>query len=918
MKPKRFMAFAMGMLAVLCACADVLTLDSPVKIDGQLDEAAWRSARWEGGFLVPNARKVNGVRTPQCRTEFAILADADNVYVGIRAYHDGMDYMKGMPRNSKWGAEGVEVYLSPDGTAFNFYQFLVTYQGDTYAMYYSEYGAIRPDPYGPRWESRIADADYGYSVEMRFPLSAFYMTRNDRWSDTWKVNVGRSLRRCANVGAKSGGEYSCWCDVDYAFADSFCFRSISGFPMRKASGDLYISAAVAEPRGVKDGKPIGDIVMSIFASEGGAFTVFTPYSRPELIELKVGGNSVAIPASFPPNARYQTWFSVRRESDGSICEREYPLKVDYQPIRLKLTKPGFRDNFYPGQDSSAVEGRVEALSGAPVRLTLKGPGLKETTVKPSADGSFHFDTAGFADGDATLTAASGDETLTKRIRKLPPLPAGRHATWIENGNLMFDGKPVARRNIYAEGFMGGKAFDEKYKSDDLHLTKEITCIANLDIRDLDKNIVFTEAQQDCMPSRRVLDWLDKQIARSWTDRKDRCYYYIVDEPECHGISDVYMRHIYEYVAEKDPYHVISCCSRAGETYIDIADWFETHPYINPHMDANGKRIYTRDFNTIGSSVDAFKPQDHPDKCIGGTPTCFAYAGCDYPTFEEYLLNCWCEFVRGAKTMYPYAYHDLGDRPTLYEGTRYLFESMQALEDVLLFGRRETLARTDDYECALWTMPAGDRVFALLNFTQKSLTVNLPKLCGNYREFRGSRTFENPKSIALAPLESLVACEKARDAGLKPLVQVAKEIADAEYARTHRGNQLAGRHGDFDVTTSTKRRGAWVDDAVKAFDGTTNVLAWYDAADYREKFYQLGFSKFTPKFREIRVFGRPVAGLKVKMLVDGEWQSPPPAGVEVAGDCATVRFAKTFAPEKLRLEFPKGRVELYEIELPELK
>ena len=910
-------------VAALSASADVLKVGEAVALDGKLDEAAWSSAKWEGDFLVPNMR-VEGKkgRTPQCATEFAMLADEENVYVGIRARHDKMEFLKQMKRSSQWGAEGVEIYFNPDGTAFDYYQFLVTYQGDRWCMYYSEHGAIRPDPYGPRWEAKIADTPDGYTVEARFPLSGFYMTRNAKWSDTWKVNVGRSLRRQAHVGAKAGGEYSCWCDVDNLFAEPLCFKPLTGFPVRKLSEDLCVGAVTAEPKGVKDGRPVGDIRFSVFAAQGGDFTVTTPYSEPTKVTLADGANEVTVPAAFPPNARYATWVAFRRASDGSVCERSYPLKVDYQPIRVNLTKPGYRDNFYPGQDASTVEGRVEALSGEPISLTLKGPGFAAKTLTPAADGAFRFDTKGFADGDATLTVTSGKETLVKRIRKLPPLPAGQHATWIENGNLMFDGKPVARRNIYAEGFMGGTAFDRKFKADDLHMTKEIMCIANLDLRNFDKNLMFGEALEDVRPSKRVLDWLDTQIARSRTDRKAHCYYYICDEPECHGTSDVYLRHIYEYVAEKDPYHVLASCCRAGETYVEIADWFETHPYLQPHFDAAGNRIYGRNFNTFGGYVDAFKPRERPDKCVGGTPTAFAYTGSDYPTFEEYVLNFWCEFVRGAKTMYPYAYHDLGDRPAIYEGTRYMFESMEALEDVLLHGKLETLAKTDAYECGCWTMPEGDRVFALVNFMQKPQRATVKGLKGEFREFRGERKFDIPLSTStltldLAPLETIVACEKARDRGLKPFAAVKREIEALEYARAHRDNQLLGRHDDIDIKTSVGRRGAWRDDAVKLFDGTYDVIAWYDTWG-KDKFYELGFSKFTPKFRQVTVYGLNVENVRAKMLVGGDWQTPKPASVETDGLRTTLTFAETFAPAKLRLEFPKDKVEVYEIELPKLK
>ena len=795
----------------------------------------------------------------------------------------------------------IEFRLSPDGGTFNSYTFAVNANGEKTARFFSEYGHIEPDPYGPDWTAKVSTGTDGkWSVKADIPITAFYLTRAAAWKTEWKVNA---------TSRGAGGEKS-WAKAPVG---------VKGFPKLDGRDDLFVRSAVASVSGVRNGKPTGELKLSVLSGAPGAFTVETSCSEPQRRTIAYGEQTVSVPAAFAGAGRQSTRIRLVR-ADGRTYVRNFPVYVDYRPIRVKLTKPGYRDNFYPGQDAGVVEGRAVAVAGGPVTLTLDGPGFPTRTVRTSADGTFRFDTTGFQFGEATLEAKSGREKVRKKIRRLRPLPAGRHMSWIENGNLVVDGKPVVRRNIYAEGFMGGKKFDAKYRADDFHLTRNVGCIGNLDLAGFAKDLKYTEAKRDQKPSQRVYDELDKFLAKAETS--EGCYYYICDEPECHGTSVVYLKHIYDYMAEKDPYHVLASCCRAGETYVEIADWFETHPYLNPHVAPDGSRSYGRAFNELGRYVDAFRPRERPDKCVGGTPTCFAYTGNDYPTFDEYVLNYWCEFVRGAKTMFPYAYHDLGDRPALYEGTRYMFESIAALEDVLLHGKLETLAKTDAYECGCWTMPEGDRMFALVNFTQKPQRVTVKGLKGRFREFRGERKFDVPSSTStltldLAPLETIVACEKARDRGLKPLAEVRREIEAAEFARTHRDNQLLGRQDDMDIKTSVGRRGAWRDDAVKVFDGMYDMVAWSDPrltwGD--ERYFEMSFLKFVPRFREVVVYGRDIDGYTVKIRDGGAWKLLRPVATEKTGDRIVQRFGAEHSTVKMRIDFPKRGLEVYEIELP---
>ena len=886
------------------AMADVEHVKVAPVIDGCLDESVWQSTRWTGGFKRFNISRTG--RTPLVETEFAILADAENLYVAARAYQPSMERLKTLPLRTIWCEEAVEFYFVPDGGVSEYYQFVMSYRAGKTAMYWAEAGQIRPDPYGGNWEMKTGDIPGGWCVEARIPLSAFYMTRNDRWQGTWRVNVART-------SYVPDFSTSCWAD-GASYKDLKAFPKVSGFPLRRGNEDVWIKSVTAEPWGPKDGQIQGALKLSVYTKVTGWFDVETPFSEPKRLAIKNGDNELKVPALFPKNGRTVLPIKLTRTSDKSVSERTYPVLVDYRDIRVSFTSPGYRGNFYPGQASDVVAGSVFAAVKGELSLSLEGPGFPRREAKlPSGGGKFSFDTKGFQDGVATLSVRVNGRTFPFKVRKLAPLGAGRRVSWVENGRLIVDGKPVFRRNIYAEGYRGGKVFNARYAADDLHQTKDILGCGLLEPNRLIKGIEQKEATKDGEPSKELMAKIDEVVDRALAAGSKGCYYYISDEPECRNISPIYLKHIYDRVAERDPYHVILTCTRAGERYIECADWFETHPYLNPHPDADGKRVYTNKIPLLGSFIDAFHPEKHPDKCIGSTPTCFAYDWGDYPTFDEYVLNAWCHLVRGAKTIYPYAYHDLGDRAALYEGTRYLFTSIEALEDVLLNARRETVVKASEYELAQWITDKGEKLIAAVNFTDAPQTFMAKGLSGSFREFRGTRRFSlQPSGIEfkLAPLETLVAATCDWDGGLPSLDEVRTKIATAEQERTGRDNQLLGRDLEIDVAGSVP-----VAHPRKLFDGVRDMHAWQDISRAKEKFCELTFKGFVPKVSEIIVWGSGLGDVSVEVPEGDGWRMvrtvPGPRGPY----SLSCRLEKPCTPAKVRLGLGSSNFELYEIEFP---
>ena len=870
-------------------------------LDGKLDEAAWAKAEEHTGF---KALKTRGGQPVPVQTFFKILSYEDRIYVGIKCLDPELAAKRqaGDSSSTAYGGNCVELFLSPSGSNYEFYQFIVNLNGSTYVQYCSEGGFIKPDPYKPDWSHALYVGDDFWSVEIELPLTAFYWTGTARWSDTWMLNVTRT---------RPGDEtsrLSTWSALNFNFHEPANFNSLGGFPIRPVRDDVCIHSAIVELEDQTEDGYTGILRVKTVNAVADEFTFSSDRGADVDVKLEVGSNEFVAPCTFDRLGRITTMLMLTRKEDGKVFKRWYPSLVTYEPIKLKLTLPEYRNNFYPGQDYSKIVGSVKSAKA--VTLKLEGPGIETTVITPEADGSFTFATPNFQEGEAWLTATTENSELKKKIRRLAP--SEHLMTWVSGGNVVVNGKPTLRRNIYARYWRGGTAFDRRYNADDLHETHEFyTGNIHLQPQVLlpGSEKAGGESLKDQYPSAEMLSKVDAVIEKN--KDKDFASYYISDEPECRGLSPVYLKHLYEYVADKDPYHVILTASRSADANVNIADWFEAHPYLNPTFTEDGKRTYEKHPNSVGGFIDKITKLNRPDKCIGFLPTCFAYKwhslALDYPTFDEYILHTWAAMMRGGKSLWPYAYHDIDDRPALYEGTRYIFSSFEALEDIVLFGKRTTLIKNPDAEAVLYDN-GEEKLFVAVNFLQEPQTITLEGLTGTWHEFRGDRILTG-NTFTLQPMETLIGTNVVKGADL-PTYKQAKAVVDQlEYERTHTGNILFERTGDIDITYSKVQNYT----RYKLFDGMRDNLATYVYAN-PETFIELDLEKVKPTFTKVTVYGYLIENTQIKVSVGGEMVEPAIA------ETKTEEFSKTFfltepvTADALRFEFNSEKVEIYELEV----
>ena len=881
MMQKRAVFTAMLAAWAGAACGGVkVTSQSPV-VDGRLDDACWGKAEWSSDFQAKLSATDKTIRN---QTAFAIVSDRQNIYIGLKCDEADVASARNETLDSLWRMNQVNLFLVPSGNGFNFYQFAFSANHGLRASYaYSEGGNVLLEPdYLPEWEVKTAWGEKGWTAEVRIPVNAFYFTRADEWSQTWLVNVGRVRVAGDDV------EKSSWSPVQNVFGETDKFRPFDGFPKRDWRNDVALTDVQFIPSEIADGRIAGVVSASLHLRVRGEFRLSTTASEKPLdFSQQKGDRVVRIPATFDRNGTYTIGLRLARTNFRNGKEwplaysREARVRVDFRPIDVRFTRPAYRGNFYPGQDSSEVCGVVKTAAGGEAMLEIEGPGIerhkKTLSMRKGEAAKFSFATPDFAEGAATVTVTVGDERQTFTVRKLAK--SAHRASWVENGNLVIDGTPVVSRRIAHPGYRGGAWLDSIFKTNEMHDTTAFVGEREIEFRRLVPGSEAREGTKDREPSQEVLDAVAKCMDGFKND--DFVFYYICDEPECRCVSPVYLKHLYDFVAARDPYHVIRIGTRTPVRYLDCCDWFETHPYINPQNLPDGRRVYGRPINTVGDFVSAVADLKRPDKVIGFYTTAFAYTyknPCsDYPTLPEYMTHAWAGMIRGARSVIPYAYHDIGDRPSILEGTRLLFHQVEVLSPFIIADNRTVVKKTPDVEIVKYALGA-DTLTVTVDFKNLKVTLDVT---GDYA------------------------------AKLPSYEETAALVDRLEHERTHTGNLLFGKWQKmtFEARGTEQKKG--LANAYKLVDGIRNVHGGVMRSK-SESCLEIGLSEVKPVFSKAAIWGNmKKATLVVK--ADGAWQDPV-EGVRDGDWCFRFALPSPVQPEAVKLLFNRGTVELYEFEL----
>lgn len=161
------------------------------RIDGRLDDAAWRDAAWITSFT--QREPVEG-SAASGRTEVAFTFDDGALYVGARMTSPKGEQVRALVtrRDREGSSEQLVISLDTYRDRRTAYSFAVTAAGVRIDYFHAgDAQSSRDYSFDPVWEAETTVADSGWTAEMRIPFTQFRF--NNVAEQVWGVNVARII-----------------------------------------------------------------------------------------------------------------------------------------------------------------------------------------------------------------------------------------------------------------------------------------------------------------------------------------------------------------------------------------------------------------------------------------------------------------------------------------------------------------------------------------------------------------------------------------------------------------------------------------------------------------------------------------------------------------------------------------------------
>ena len=662
--------------------AVVAPLDGELVIDGKLDEAAWSKAPEQTGFELVGLRERKPVPA-EVQTSFRVLRDRDRVYFGIRCLEPAMDQLTVHAADqhdaAMWSDDDVELFLDPVGDRNEYYQLAINSRGTEVDLYYIERGNTQK-AYSAVWQAAAFQREGFWSVEVALPFAALFQRPASAWSDTWAFSLSRTRTPKPSYYSQfsPGNKYH---DVD-SFGtlgplpverERFnLFPATASFSLRPAEGGFQVTPSVQiENRG--DAPASGTLRLTVLAHKSA--TVELPVTLPG------GASQDLAPPVFilAEGGKYPVLVEIVDAAGEPLLAARFDQWFRYEPLRLKLAEPNYRNTIYASQTVAEIHGALTVTiptdgQDAVARVSLSGPNCLPRVSETKELGpeiAFVLDADHLPVGDYTLRAEivakkGKTESVLAEVetpfRKLGP--SAVEARVDSEGNLLIDGTPVFIRGWY--GSMDYVRSTAAFPEAQLPRTTNFIMGCSRDtsaetglytLRGITRMIDESQAKLD-QPIDGALRAQLRQVVAETRNDPQVIGYYISDEPECRGISPYYLRSLYLTLRELDPYRFCMIVSRAPAEYMDACDVMCPHPYLSPQQYEDGTRRFANYLPGIRNVMREGVAANDGSKAMWCMPQTFSYGG---PTARDpnFLESRWFTFTalaNGAKGIVPFIFN----------------------------------------------------------------------------------------------------------------------------------------------------------------------------------------------------------------------------------------------------------------------
>jgi hypothetical protein len=160
-----------------------------VKLDGRLDDAAWKSATFHADF---EQKGNDRSYPPRVKTEVAILRDDEALYIGARMQSEAGGASRSLlgQRDDVGNSERFLVSLDTHRDRTTAYTFGVTVGGVRVDyMQARDLEGWKDDSFDPVWEARVDAGTETWTAELRIPFSQLRFAKSG--DQIWGLNVRR-------------------------------------------------------------------------------------------------------------------------------------------------------------------------------------------------------------------------------------------------------------------------------------------------------------------------------------------------------------------------------------------------------------------------------------------------------------------------------------------------------------------------------------------------------------------------------------------------------------------------------------------------------------------------------------------------------------------------------------------------------
>ena len=141
---------------------------TPVKIDGSLDDKAWKFASSAKDFKL-----TSSLRKPSQETEMLMCRDSKNLYIAVRCSENERDKL--IADSSKiWGHDAIDMSFAPLPRGNNFHKLIINFKNEQFQQ------TFPPESKQQKWKIKNAVKKSGknWSVEMSIPLAYIKLKDN--------------------------------------------------------------------------------------------------------------------------------------------------------------------------------------------------------------------------------------------------------------------------------------------------------------------------------------------------------------------------------------------------------------------------------------------------------------------------------------------------------------------------------------------------------------------------------------------------------------------------------------------------------------------------------------------------------------------------------------------------------------------